>query len=158
MAVEFTKEQQAVIDARDCNILVSAAAGSGKTAVLVERIIQMIMGGVDIDHLLVVTFTKAAAAQMKEKITIAIQNKLVEEPLGSYMMDVNALETNDAYQMPVLFISGSCDWITPVDLVKEYADRITAPKAELYLVDGCGHSPQGQLPEQFANAVKDFLE
>ena len=80
MAVEFTKEQQAVIDARDCNILVSAAAGSGKTAVLVERIIQMIMGGVDIDHLLVVTFTKAAAAQMKEKITIAIQNKLVEEP------------------------------------------------------------------------------
>ena len=85
-------------------------------------------------------------------------NKLVEEPLGSYMMDFNALETNDVYQMPVLFISGSCDWITPVDLVKEYADRITAPKAELYLVDGCGHSPQGQLPEQFANAVKDFLE
>ena len=48
MAVEFTEEQQAVIDARDCNILVSAAAGSGKTAVLVERIIQMISGDMDI--------------------------------------------------------------------------------------------------------------
>ena len=63
MGVKFTEEQQAVIDARDANILVSAAAGSGKTAVLVERIIQMISSDMDIDHLLVVTFTKAAAAQ-----------------------------------------------------------------------------------------------
>ena len=94
MAVEFTKEQQAVIDARDCNILVSAAAGSGKTAVLVERIIQMIMGGVDIDHLLVVTFTKAAAAQMKEKITIAIQNKLVEEPDNKHLQRQETLIHN----------------------------------------------------------------
>ncbi len=94
MAVEFTKEQQAVIDARDCNILVSAAAGSGKTAVLVERIIQMIMGGVDIDHLLVVTFTKAAAAQMKEKITIAIQNKLVEEPDNNHLQRQETLIHN----------------------------------------------------------------
>ena len=80
MAVEFTKEQQAVIDARDCNILVSAAAGSGKTAVLVERIIQMITSDMDIDHLLVVTFTKAAASQMREKITLAIADKLKEDP------------------------------------------------------------------------------
>lgn len=80
MGIEFTEEQQAVIDARKSNILVSAAAGSGKTAVLVERIIQMIGQGLDIDHLLVVTFTKAAASQMKEKITRAIQNKLRENP------------------------------------------------------------------------------
>ena len=68
MAVEFTKEQQKVIDLRDRNILVSAAAGSGKTAVLVERIIQMIMDEkrtVDIDRLLEVTFTNAAAAAMR---------------------------------------------------------------------------------------------
>ena len=78
MGVTFTEEQQAVIDARKSNILVSAAAGSGKTAVLVERIIQMISSDVDIDHLLVVTFTKAAASQMKEKITLAIQKKIEE--------------------------------------------------------------------------------
>ncbi|MEE3497270.1 MAG: UvrD-helicase domain-containing protein, partial [Butyrivibrio sp.] len=80
MKVEFTDEQRAVIEARKCNVLVSAAAGSGKTAVLVERIIQMIYEGVDIDHLLVVTFTKAAASQMKEKITLAIQEKLAGDP------------------------------------------------------------------------------
>ena len=64
MAVKWTEEQQKVIDYRDRNILVSAAAGSGKTAVLVERIIHRILEDekpVDIDRMLVVTFTKAAA-------------------------------------------------------------------------------------------------
>ena len=64
----WTKEQQQVIDLRDCDMLVSAAAGSGKTAVLVERIISRIMDHkepVDIDRLLVVTFTNAAAAEMR---------------------------------------------------------------------------------------------
>ena len=68
MGVTFTKEQQQVIDLRNRNLLVSAAAGSGKTAVLVERIIQMILNKehpVDIDRLLVVTFTNAAAAEMR---------------------------------------------------------------------------------------------
>ena len=60
MAVEWTKEQRQVIELRDRNILVSAAAGSGKTAVLVERIIKRITDEqhpVDVDRLLVVTFT-----------------------------------------------------------------------------------------------------
>ena len=60
----WTDDQQRVIDARNCNLLVSAAAGSGKTAVLVERIIKLITdekNDVDIDRLLVVTFTNAAA-------------------------------------------------------------------------------------------------
>lgn len=81
--MEFTKEQQRVIDTRDCNILVSAAAGSGKTAVLVERILHLIMDGerhVDIDRLLVVTFTNAAAAEMRERIHTAILQRLEEEP------------------------------------------------------------------------------
>ncbi|SFC39984.1 helicase-exonuclease AddAB subunit AddA [Butyrivibrio sp. YAB3001] len=94
MGVSFTEEQQAVIDARDCNILVSAAAGSGKTAVLVERIIQMIMGGVDIDHLLVVTFTKAAALQMKEKITLAIQESLSRDPMNKHLQRQETLIHN----------------------------------------------------------------
>lgn len=64
MAVEWTKEQRQVIELRDRNILVSAAAGSGKTAVLVERIIKRITDEqhpVDVDRLLVVTFTNAGS-------------------------------------------------------------------------------------------------
>lgn len=83
MAVNFTEDQQKVIDARDCNVLVSAAAGSGKTAVLVERILALISDsalGVDIDRLLVVTFTNAAAAEMRERIHNAILLKLEENP------------------------------------------------------------------------------
>ncbi len=81
--MKWTSEQQKVIDYRNRNILVSAAAGSGKTAVLVERIIQRITDKehpVDIDKLLVVTFTKAAAAEMRERIRNAIENLLEEFP------------------------------------------------------------------------------
>ena len=83
MAVKWTKEQRQVIDLRDRNILVSAAAGSGKTAVLVERIISRITdekNPVDVDKLLVVTYTEAAAAEMKERIAAAIEKKLEESP------------------------------------------------------------------------------
>ncbi len=79
----WTVAQQKVIDTRNKNLLVSAAAGSGKTAVLVERIISMISEGeqpLDIDHLLVVTFTNAAAAEMRERIGKAIDVKLQKEP------------------------------------------------------------------------------
>lgn len=71
MGVKWTKQQQQVIDLRDRNILVSAAAGSGKTAVLVERIITMLTDEehpVNVDELLIVTFTEAAAGEMKERI------------------------------------------------------------------------------------------
>lgn len=81
--MKWTQRQQEVIDARGCNLLVSAAAGSGKTAVLVERIIGLICdeeNPVDIDRLLVMTFTNAAAAQMRERIAQAIDRKLEEEP------------------------------------------------------------------------------
>ena len=81
--MQWTKEQQNVIDFRNRNILVSAAAGSGKTAVLVERIIKKITdetNPVDIDRLLVVTFTKAAASEMRERIGNAIERLLEERP------------------------------------------------------------------------------
>ena len=98
--VKFTSEQQSVIDARNCNILVSAAAGSGKTAVLVERIIQLITNGedgkepLDIDHLLVVTFTRAAAASMKDKITAAIAKRLLESPDDAHLQKQETLIHN----------------------------------------------------------------
>lgn len=81
--MKWTDEQKDVIRLRDRNILVSAAAGSGKTAVLVERIIKRITDEthpVDIDRLLVVTFTKAAAAEMKERISSAVESLMEEHP------------------------------------------------------------------------------
>ena len=97
MAMSFTPEQQKVIELHDRNILVSAAAGSGKTAVLVERIIQMISDKekkVDIDRLLVVTFTNAAAAEMRERISLAISKKLEEEPDNEHLQKQSALIHN----------------------------------------------------------------
>lgn len=81
--MEFTTDQKKVITARNHNVLVSAAAGSGKTAVLVERILGLITDRekpVDIDRLLVVTFTNAAAAEMRERIHRTILKRLEENP------------------------------------------------------------------------------
>ena len=105
----FTVEQQAVIDARNSNILVSAAAGSGKTTVLVERIIQRITGekGIDIDRLLVVTFTKAAASQMKEKILVAIQKKLLEEPNNQHLQRQETL----VHGAQIMTIDAFCQYV-----------------------------------------------
>ena len=75
--MQWTKEQREVIEDRDHNIIVSAAAGSGKTAVMVERIVSLITeDNVPIDNMLVVTFTKAAASEMKEKIRKRIRAEL----------------------------------------------------------------------------------
>lgn len=85
---KWTKEQQLVIDLRDRNILVSAAAGSGKTAVLVERIIDEVTqenAPKDIDKLLVVTFTKAAAAEMRTRIGNALEIRLEENPESEHL-------------------------------------------------------------------------
>ncbi|MBO3443141.1 helicase-exonuclease AddAB subunit AddA [Clostridium sp. CCUG 7971] len=85
---KWTNEQQAVIDSRDCNLLVAAAAGSGKTAVLVERIIQMITdrdNPIDIDKLLVVTFTNAAASEMRERVGDAIGKSLDKNPENKHL-------------------------------------------------------------------------
>ena len=80
---KWTKEQRQSIDARGGSLLISAAAGSGKTAVLVERIMALITEGehpVDVDRLLVVTYTRAAAAELRQRLSNALAKKMVEEP------------------------------------------------------------------------------
>ena len=84
----WTKDQEAVIASRGGDLLVSAAAGSGKTAVLVERILTMISEEehpVNIDTMLIVTFTKAAASEMKERIGKAIEKKLQTDPENTHL-------------------------------------------------------------------------
>ena len=88
MSVKWTKEQEKVINLRNRSLLVSAAAGSGKTAVLVQRIISMVTDKaepLDIDRLLVVTFTNAAAAEMRERVSVAIENALEQEPYNQHL-------------------------------------------------------------------------
>lgn len=84
--MNFTNEQQRVIDERGKNILVSASAGSGKTAVLVARIMKKVCEeNVDIDRLLIVTFTNAAAAEMRERIHNALMERIEEEPENEHL-------------------------------------------------------------------------
>lgn len=88
MDIKWTTDQQNVINSRNCNLLVSAAAGSGKTAVLVERIINLILDkekNIDINRLLVVTFTKAAAFEMKERIKKRIEDELEKDQKNTHL-------------------------------------------------------------------------
>ncbi|MCL2603354.1 MAG: helicase-exonuclease AddAB subunit AddA [Defluviitaleaceae bacterium] len=80
--IKFTASQQAAIDCDAVNILVNAAAGSGKTAVLTARIMRHIRQGIGLDRLLVVTFTEAAAASMKDKITEKLHEAMAESGMG----------------------------------------------------------------------------
>lgn len=97
MGITFTDTQRQVIEKRGCNLLVSAAAGSGKTAVLVERIVEMVCDGenpVDIDRLLVVTFTNAAAAQMRERVSRALNDRLALDPANEHLQRQTTLLYN----------------------------------------------------------------
>lgn len=97
MEKKWTPQQQQVIDLRNRNLLVSAAAGSGKTAVLVERIITKITDvshPVDIDRLLIVTFTNAAAAEMRERIGLALGAALEKDPGNAHLQRQQTLLHN----------------------------------------------------------------
>lgn len=110
MGVNWTPEQRQVIQLRDRNILVSAAAGSGKTAVLVERILQMITDErrtVDIDRLLIMTFTRAAAGEMRIRLEQALSQKLEQDPGNEYLQRQSTLLHN----AQITTIDGFCSYL-----------------------------------------------
>lgn len=123
--MEWSDKQQRVIDSRDTNLLVSAAAGSGKTAVLVERIIGLITGKqiegantrqIDVDSLLVLTFTNAAAAEMRERVSARLQ-ELIEKSEGNidpHLIRQSAL----IHHAQITTIDSFCMW-----LVKNYFEQ-----------------------------------
>ncbi len=93
----WTKDQKKAIDARNSNLLVSAAAGSGKTAVLVERIINRVTDSdnpIDIDTIVVVTFTKAAAQEMKSRLSKAFEKAIEENPGNLHLLKQISLLDN----------------------------------------------------------------
>lgn len=112
MAIKFSIEQQTAIDSKNKNIIISAGAGSGKTAVLTERIRQTLRRGVRVDQLLVLTFTNAAAAEMKERITKAMAK---DEMLKDRTAEVDSayITTFDSFSLSI---------------VKKYHDRLNLTK------------------------------
>lgn len=114
MPMQWTKQQQNAITATDGSVLVSAAAGSGKTAVLVERVIRLITrrdNPLDVDRLLIVTFTRAAAAEMKERIARALNAMLSDDPCNPHLLRQKQL----LYNASVSTIDSFC-----ADTVREY--------------------------------------
>ncbi len=97
----WTKEQQEAIFKEGSNIIVSAGAGSGKTAVLTERVIRKLKSGVPVDHLLVLTFTNEAANEMKERIRTAIKKEAsLKEQLD--LLDQAYITTFDSYSLSIV--------------------------------------------------------
>ena len=110
MGMKWTEEQQKVITLRDRNILVSAAAGSGKTAVLVQRILSKIMDSekpVDIDRLLIMTFTRAAAGEMRERIEKALDQALAADPDNEHLQRQMML----IHTAQITTIDGFCSYV-----------------------------------------------
>ena len=96
----WTKEQESAINISGSNIIVSAGAGSGKTAVLTERVIQKIKNGIHINELLILTFTKAAAQEMKERIRAALKKEGYVEELK--LIDLAYITTFDSYSLSIV--------------------------------------------------------
>ena len=110
MSVVWTEDQRKVINIRNRNLLVSAAAGSGKTAVLVERIVSLITDKehpVDVDRLLITTFTKAAAGEMKERIGKALSERLKEDPHNEWLQRQESL----VHRAQITTIHGFCLYV-----------------------------------------------
>ena len=96
----WTKEQQQAIDESGQNIIVSAGAGSGKTAVLTERVIQKLKHGEDVSKLLILTFTNAAAKEMKDRIRKAIKENELFDQLDK--IDSSYITTFDSFSLSVV--------------------------------------------------------
>lgn len=82
----------------------------------------------------------------------------LNKQLFDYVMVTDVRDYGTKYQTPVGFISGSCDWTTPVKYSQDYFNLISAPQKQIHLLDGCGHSPQYDSPEEFCETVKSMLE
>ncbi len=156
MGFQYTEDQQKVISLRNRNILVSAAAGSGKTAVLTERIVDRLKSKeekIDIDRLLIVTFTNAAAAEMRERIRIKIMECLDEDPENEHLQKQASLIHN----AQITTIDSFCLFVIRNnfnDIGLDPGFRI-ADEGELKLMKQ--DVLDALLEEEFEKASEDFL-
>ncbi len=156
MAFEYTEKQKQILEARDRNLLVSAAAGSGKTAVLVERILRLITDPIkprSIDRLLVVTFTRAAAAQMKERIAQGLAERLSADPDNARLQQQETLLEN----AQITTIDSFCAFLlrnhfSEIDLDPAYT-QMEETEAQLLLRDTAG----AYLEEKYRENDPSFM-
>ena len=145
MSVNWTKEQEQVIRLRNRNILVSAAAGSGKTAVLVQRILEKVMdprNPVDIDRLLIMTFTRAAAGEMRERIANALEDALYRNPDNEHLQR----QTTLIHTAQITTIDGFCAYV-----IRNYFHLIG-------LDPGYRTGEEGELKLLKEDVMKELLE
>lgn len=143
--VKWTKAQQNAINARNGSVLVSAAAGSGKTAVLVQRIIEMITdlnNPISIDRMLIVTFTRAASAEMRLRIEDALNNLLKNDPYNKYYLRQKQL----LYNAKISTIDGFCS-----EFVRQYFYKLGI-QSDYRIAD------DGELNILRSKAVENMLE
>lgn len=93
--INYTKEQQEAIDYFDSDLLISASAGSGKTQVLLEKVLKLILNGINLDEILMVTFTNLAASEMKSKLENMILEKIEENPSDNLFDSLHKINTCD---------------------------------------------------------------
>ncbi len=142
MAFELTEEQRAAVENRGGTLLVSAAAGSGKTRVLVERLMGYVEEGRDIDRFLVITFTNAAAAELRERISAAIQSRLALHPEDRHLRRSAAR----VYQARICTVDAFC-----LDFLRQWG-HLAGLDPDFRVCD------EAEGDELRAQALKDVLE
>ena len=155
--VSWTKDQERVIRTHDRNLLVSAAAGSGKTAVLVQRIVDMVTdeeNPMDVDELLVVTFTNAAASEMRERVADALAKLLDENPQNRHVKRQNTL----IHQAQITTIDSFCLYV-----IRNYFNQLDidpsfriGDEGELRLL--LADVMEEMLEEHYQKGDKDFAD
>lgn len=143
--VKWTESQKNAINARNGSVLVSAAAGSGKTAVLVQRIIEAVtdkVNPVPIDRMLIVTFTRAASAEMRVRIDKAINTLLEDDPYNSYLLNQKQL----LYNAQISTIDGFC-----TEFIRRYFYKLDI-QSDFRIAD------EGELAVIRAKALDNSLE
>ena len=116
--IKLTREQQAVVDNRGGTLLVSAAAGSGKTKVLIDRVLKRVEEGSNVDDFLIITFTNAAAAELREKLIARLSECLAKEPDNRHLQQ----QMNRVYLAQISTVHGFCG-----TLLREYAHELDIP-------------------------------
>ncbi len=116
--IVLTKEQQAVIDNRGGTLLVSAAAGSGKTKVLIDRVLKRVSEGHNIDEYLLITFTKAAASELRGKMILQLSELLSKDPENRHLQR----QMNRVYLTQISTVHSFC-----AAVLRQYAHNLDIP-------------------------------
>ena len=147
----WTKEQELAINKSGTNIIVSAGAGSGKTAVLTERVIQKLLNGVDITSLLILTFTNAAAKEMKDRIREAIKKNNLKSQLDK--IDSSFITTFDSFSLSIV---KKYHYLLNIDSNVEIANDLVLKFKKIEILDNIFLELYENEDNNFLKLIGDF--